>query len=121
MCNICRNEFFLYCYPWLLLLGVRRLEVLCGFACMSVVVNYIVFMTFYPACLSLILELSRIGEKGRIMWQNKFMVFKALTEEQEKPNPVVQRVKIIMSAGLMIVHARRLVLLIGSSSKILKF
>ncbi|EEB15787.1 3-hydroxy-3-methylglutaryl-coenzyme A reductase, putative [Pediculus humanus corporis] len=86
--------------------GVRRLEVLCGFACMSVVVNYIVFMTFYPACLSLILELSRIGEKGRIMWQNKFMVFKALTEEQEKPNPVVQRVKIIMSAGLMIVHAR---------------
>jgi hydroxymethylglutaryl-CoA reductase (NADPH) len=40
--------------------GVRRLEVLCCYACMSVVVNYIVFMTFYPACLSLILEVSRI-------------------------------------------------------------
>ncbi|KAG8222847.1 hypothetical protein J437_LFUL007555, partial [Ladona fulva] len=61
--------------------GVRRLEILCCFACMSVVVNYVVFMTFYPACLSLILE------------------------EEQKPNPVVQRVKIIMAAGLMMVHA----------------
>ncbi|KAK6643686.1 hypothetical protein RUM43_005196 [Polyplax serrata] len=86
--------------------GVRRLEILCCFACMSVIVNYVVFMTFYPACLSLILELSRIGGSGRIMWQNKLMVFRALTEEQQKPNPVVQRVKVIMSAGLVIVHAR---------------
>lgn len=39
-------------------IGVRRLEVLCCFGCMSVIVNYIVFMTFYPACLSLILEVS---------------------------------------------------------------
>ena len=38
--------------------GVRRLEVLCCFACMSVIVNYVVFMTFYPAFLSLILEVS---------------------------------------------------------------
>ena len=36
--------------------GVRRLEILCSFACLGVIVNYIVFMTFYPACLSLILE-----------------------------------------------------------------
>lgn len=36
--------------------GVRRLEVLCTYACLGVVVNYVVFMTFYPACLSLILE-----------------------------------------------------------------
>lgn len=42
------------------LLGVRRLEVLCGFAVLSVIVNYIVFMTFYPACLSLILEVSSV-------------------------------------------------------------
>jgi hydroxymethylglutaryl-CoA reductase (NADPH) len=40
--------------------GVRRLEVLCCYACMSVLVNYVVFMTFYPACLSLILEVSHI-------------------------------------------------------------
>lgn len=48
----------LHLRSWFLLTGVRRLEVLCCFACMSVVVNYIVFMTFYPACLSLILEVS---------------------------------------------------------------
>lgn len=36
--------------------GIRRLEILCTFACLGVIVNYIVFMTFYPACLSLILE-----------------------------------------------------------------
>jgi len=41
-----------------MLAGVRRLEVLCCFACMSAIVNYVVFMTFYPACLSLILEVS---------------------------------------------------------------
>jgi Sterol-sensing domain of SREBP cleavage-activation len=39
--------------------GVQRLEVLSGFAVMSVIVNYVVFMTFYPACLSLTLDLSR--------------------------------------------------------------
>ena len=36
--------------------GVKRLEILSSFACLGVIVNYIVFMTFYPACLSLILE-----------------------------------------------------------------
>ncbi|XP_021930666.1 3-hydroxy-3-methylglutaryl-coenzyme A reductase isoform X2 [Zootermopsis nevadensis] len=85
--------------------GVRRLEVLCCFACMSVVVNYIVFMTFYPACLSLILELSRSGESGQPAWQDKSLIMRALHEEDQKPNPVVQRVKVIMSAGLMLVHA----------------
>ncbi|GFG35211.1 hypothetical protein Cfor_01315 [Coptotermes formosanus] len=84
--------------------GVRRLEVLCCFACMSVIVNYIVFMTFYPACLSLILELSRSGESDRPAWHDKSLIMRALREEDQKPNPVVQRVKVIMSAGLMLVH-----------------
>nr|P54960.1 RecName: Full=3-hydroxy-3-methylglutaryl-coenzyme A reductase; Short=HMG-CoA reductase [Blattella germanica]CAA49628.1 hydroxymethylglutaryl-CoA reductase (NADPH) [Blattella germanica] len=90
-----------------MLSGVRRLEVLCCFACMSVIVNYVVFMTFYPACLSLILELSRSGESGRPAWHDKSLIIKALHEEDQKPNPVVQRVKVIMSAGLMLVHAHR--------------
>nr|CAD7438407.1 unnamed protein product [Timema bartmani] len=85
-------------------LGVRRLEVLCCFACMSVIVNYIVFMSFYPACLSLILELSRCGEGGRPAWHDKSLLMRALHEEDQKPNPVVQRVKVIMSAGLTLVH-----------------
>ncbi|XP_063225031.1 3-hydroxy-3-methylglutaryl-coenzyme A reductase isoform X2 [Bacillus rossius redtenbacheri] len=84
--------------------GVRRLEVLCCFACMSVIVNYVVFMTCYPACLSLILELSRCGEEDRPAWHDKSLFVRALHDEDQKPNPVVQRVKVIMSAGLTLVH-----------------
>ncbi|EFA06636.1 3-hydroxy-3-methylglutaryl-coenzyme A reductase [Tribolium castaneum] len=81
--------------------GVHRLEMLSYFACLSVLVNYVIFMTFYPACLSLMLELARIsnfyGEKQPI-------VSKMLLEENEKANPAVQRVKLIMSIGLTAVH-----------------
>ncbi|XP_070541692.1 3-hydroxy-3-methylglutaryl-coenzyme A reductase-like isoform X2 [Ptychodera flava] len=85
--------------------GVRQLEVMCCFGCLSVVASYFVFMTFFPACLSLVLELSEEMKEGRPVWQlNQFA--KVLEEEEDKkPNPVVQRVKIIMSAGLVLVHA----------------
>ncbi|XP_066158116.1 3-hydroxy-3-methylglutaryl-coenzyme A reductase-like isoform X2 [Euwallacea fornicatus] len=81
--------------------GVERLEMLSWFACLSVLVNYIVFMTFYPACLTLILELSRCTSfyKTKESWMS--IAFK---DEDHKSNPVVQRVKLIMSVGLMIVH-----------------
>ena len=36
--------------------GQKRLETMCCFGCLSVVANYLAFMTFYPACLALILE-----------------------------------------------------------------
>ncbi|XP_059217863.1 3-hydroxy-3-methylglutaryl-coenzyme A reductase isoform X2 [Stomoxys calcitrans] len=86
--------------------GVQRLEVLCTFAVMSVIVNYVVFMTFYPACLSLILDLSRNGmDMSLVRAKAKdSKLLKALNEEEQKANPVVQRVKIIMTTGLMIVH-----------------
>ncbi|KAJ3639685.1 hypothetical protein Zmor_003029 [Zophobas morio] len=83
--------------------GVHRLEMLSYFACLSVLVNYIVFMTFYPACLSLILELSRTTN---IYGNKQSLIARALKEEDHKSNPVLQRVKLIMSAGLMLVHAR---------------
>lgn len=38
--------------------GFKRLETLCSFACLGAIVNYVVFLTFYPACLSLILEVT---------------------------------------------------------------
>ncbi|XP_059609928.1 3-hydroxy-3-methylglutaryl-coenzyme A reductase [Phlebotomus argentipes] len=86
--------------------GVHRLELLCGFAVMSVIVNYVLFMTLYPACLSLILELSRNGiEVARSVKGKNSLLTRALYDEDQKPNPVVQRVKIIMSTGLIIVHA----------------
>ncbi|XP_017479765.1 PREDICTED: 3-hydroxy-3-methylglutaryl-coenzyme A reductase, partial [Rhagoletis zephyria] len=86
--------------------GVQRLEVLCTFAVMSVIVNYVVFMTFFPACLSLILDLSRNGmDMSMVRAKAKdSILLKALNDEEQKTNPVVQRVKIIMTTGLMIVH-----------------
>ncbi|XP_063705325.1 3-hydroxy-3-methylglutaryl-coenzyme A reductase [Culicoides brevitarsis] len=80
--------------------GVHRLELLCGYAVMGVIVNYIVFMTFYPASLSLILDLTT---KSSNIAQN-MKIKTLLIEEEQKPNPVVQSVKIIMSTGLTFVH-----------------
>ncbi|KAF2879365.1 hypothetical protein ILUMI_26812 [Ignelater luminosus] len=84
--------------------GVHRLEVLSYIACLSVIVNYVIFMTFYPACLSLILELSRITTTCDKNSVKRYLISATLTEEDQKSNPVVQRVKLIMSAGLVIVH-----------------
>ncbi|XP_015601049.1 3-hydroxy-3-methylglutaryl-coenzyme A reductase [Cephus cinctus] len=85
--------------------GVRRLEMLCGYACLGVLVNYIVFMTFYPACLSLILELSRGGCSTGPLSAEKILMMHTVYDEDQKPNPVVERVKLIMTAGLFVVHA----------------
>ncbi|XP_014478645.1 PREDICTED: 3-hydroxy-3-methylglutaryl-coenzyme A reductase isoform X2 [Dinoponera quadriceps] len=85
--------------------GVRRLEIMCTFACLGVIVNYIVFMTFYPACLSLILELSRGSNSMGQLSADKRFIMHLLNEEDQKPNPVVQRVKTIMIFGLFVVHA----------------
>lgn len=96
--------------------GPQRLEMISWFAIVSVIVNYVVFMTFYPACLSLTLDLSRnctgnsltgLTEKERSSEIHKFRdpsLIRALTEEDQKQNPIVQRVKLIMSSGLVIVH-----------------
>ncbi|XP_072314528.1 3-hydroxy-3-methylglutaryl-coenzyme A reductase-like [Eucyclogobius newberryi] len=81
--------------------GVRQLEIMCGFGCMSVLANYFVFMTFFPACVSLVLELSRESPEEHPIWHFS----RALEEEDTKPNPVTQRVKMIMSLGLVMVHA----------------
>ncbi|KAM4575997.1 3-hydroxy-3-methylglutaryl-coenzyme A reductase-like [Odontesthes bonariensis] len=84
--------------------GVRQLEIMCCFGCMSVLANYFVFMTFFPACVSLVLELSRESQEGHPIWQLSHFS-RVMEEEDNKPNPVSQRVKIIMSLGLVMVHA----------------
>nr|XP_040226608.2 3-hydroxy-3-methylglutaryl-coenzyme A reductase [Anopheles coluzzii]XP_040226609.2 3-hydroxy-3-methylglutaryl-coenzyme A reductase [Anopheles coluzzii] len=85
--------------------GVQRLELLSGFAVLSALVNYIVFMTFYPACLSLILELTHNGGDNRGQRNGRENLIRALVmQEDSKPNPVAQRVKLIMSSGLFVVH-----------------
>lgn len=40
--------------------GVPQLEIMCCFGCMSVLANYFVFMTFFPACVSLVLEVRTV-------------------------------------------------------------
>ncbi|MEE6458578.1 hypothetical protein FKM82_000349 [Ascaphus truei] len=85
--------------------GVRQLEIMCCFGCMSVLANYFVFMTFFPACVSLVLELSRESREGRPIWQLSQFASVSEEEEDHKPNPVTQRVKMIMSLGLVLVHA----------------
>ncbi|XP_061589888.1 3-hydroxy-3-methylglutaryl-coenzyme A reductase-like isoform X2 [Cololabis saira] len=85
--------------------GVPQLEIMCCFGCMSVLANYFVFMTFFPACVSLVLELSRENREGRPIWQMSHLAHVLAEEEDNKPNPVTQRVKIIMSLGLAVVHA----------------
>ncbi|XP_069021213.1 3-hydroxy-3-methylglutaryl-coenzyme A reductase-like isoform X2 [Embiotoca jacksoni] len=84
--------------------GVPQLEIMCCFGCMSVLANYFVFMTFFPACVSLVLELSRESREGRPIWQLSHFALVLAEEEDNKPNPVTQRVKIIMSLGLALVH-----------------
>ncbi|KAM9450967.1 3-hydroxy-3-methylglutaryl-CoA reductase b [Clarias gariepinus] len=85
--------------------GVRQLELVCCFGCISVLANYFVFMTFFPACVSLVLELSRESREGRPIWQLSQFACVLKEEEDNKPNPVTQRVKIIMSLVLALVHA----------------
>ncbi|XP_034403243.1 3-hydroxy-3-methylglutaryl-coenzyme A reductase-like isoform X2 [Cyclopterus lumpus] len=85
--------------------GLPQLEIMCCFGCMSVLANYFVFMTFFPACVSLVLELSRESREGRPVWQLSHFARVLAEEEDNKPNPVTQRVKIIMSLGLALVHA----------------
>ncbi|XP_076849141.1 LOW QUALITY PROTEIN: 3-hydroxy-3-methylglutaryl-CoA reductase b [Brachyhypopomus gauderio] len=84
--------------------GVRQLELMCCFGCISVLANYLVFMTFFPACVSLVLELSREIREGRPIWQLSHFS-RVLEEEDTKSNPVTQRVKMIMSLVLALVHA----------------
>ncbi|XP_067263658.1 3-hydroxy-3-methylglutaryl-CoA reductase a isoform X2 [Chanodichthys erythropterus] len=85
--------------------GVRQLEIMCCFGGLSVLANYFVFMTFFPACVSLVLELSRESREGRPIWQLSHFARVLEEEEDNKPNPVTQRVKMIMSLGLVMVHA----------------
>lgn len=69
------------------------METMCCFGCLSVVANYFAFMTFYPACLALILETSQSVRERSIMAPIAAILQE---EEDKKPNPVTQRVKMIM-------------------------
>ncbi|XP_033750223.1 3-hydroxy-3-methylglutaryl-coenzyme A reductase-like isoform X2 [Pecten maximus] len=85
--------------------GVQQLELMAYFGCLSVLANLLVFLTFYPACLALVLDVTRERNHGKPLRHLQQLAKLLEAEEKEKtPNPVTQRVKLIMSAGLVMVH-----------------
>lgn len=47
---------FIYSFICCCFAGVTELETICQFGCLSLITHYLIFMTFFPACLSLFLE-----------------------------------------------------------------
>eukprot|EP00118_Oscarella_pearsei_P025279 m.307897 g.307897 ORF g.307897 m.307897 type:complete len:901 (+) comp42992_c0_seq1:71-2773(+) len=82
-----------------MLTGISWLENACCFGVLSILVNYVVFMSFYPAALALFLEMSHDGHAERPAWHILMDI-----EHEHKPNPVSQNIKLIMSLGLAGVH-----------------
>jgi len=78
-----------------------RLEQLATYAVITVIVDFLIFMSFYPAGLSLVIELM-FTKAGRPQWDNK-QIIKSLPLE-ESLNSVVYRVRVVAMTGLVIVH-----------------
>jgi len=78
-----------------------RLEELATYAVITVIVDFLIFMSFYPAGLSLVIELM-FNKAGRPQWDNK-QIIKSLPLE-ESLNSVVYRVRVVAMTGLVIVH-----------------
>jgi len=79
----------------------KRLELLATYAVITVVVDFLIFMSFFPAGLSLVIELM-FNKAGRPQWDVKQIIKSLPTEETQ--NPVVYRVRVIAMTGLVIVH-----------------
>lgn len=58
-------------------------------------------------CTIIIFQLSRETNAMKPLSADKIFIMHPLNEEDQKPNPVVERVKLIMIAGLFVVHANR--------------
>ena len=92
------------CLVFILCLGVPKFETVCCFGCISIAASYMVFMTFFPASLALVLEVCP-HDPSNSGWHLDNLARDMQEEEvTKKPNPVAQRVKIIMALGLTVVH-----------------
>lgn len=83
------------------LTNYKRLELLATYAVITVVVDFLIFMSFFPAGLSLVIELM-FTKAGRPQWDVKQIIKSLPTEEIQ--NPVVYRVRVIAMTGLVTVH-----------------
>jgi len=83
------------------LTGIPKLEVYAWYAVVFNMVNFIVYMTFFPAGLSLVLELMYCTD-GRPRWDVR-QIIQTLPSE-DSTSPVVHKVKIVGIASLLILH-----------------
>jgi len=79
----------------------RKLELLASYAVITVLVDYLIFMSFFPAGLSLVIELM-FTKAGRPQWDVKHII-KSLPKD-EALNQVVYRVRVIAMTILVVIH-----------------
>lgn len=84
-----------------LLTGFQRLELLSRYAIIYQVVNFLIYVTFYPAGLSLLLELM-YTEDGQPGWDVRHIINTLPKEDSQ--SPVVHHVRVTATAMLMILH-----------------
>jgi hydroxymethylglutaryl-CoA reductase (NADPH) len=74
---------------------------------MKVRLSYVTCVAFTGVMDNIILQLSRGNNNMGQLSADRIFIMQPLNEEDQKPNPVVERVKKIMIAGLFVVHANR--------------
>lgn len=62
------------------------------------------YLLFWLVIIIALFQLSSHSREGPPVWQLSSLTKVLKLESEQKPNPVIQRVKLIMSAGLMLVH-----------------
>lgn len=86
---------------------VRQLQEIFCFACLSVLLNYFVFTTFVPACLSLYLMSSQKTTLKPTWYDGRFS--KVLEKEwNRETNPLVFRIKMILCCTLLLINGLRI-------------
>ena len=90
---------------------IRQLQQLSCFACLSVIINYIVFSTFVPACLSLFLTISNKNsvdsDQSKPSWYD-VRFHNILQKEQIRNKLLSNKKKLFICFGLMILHVLRI-------------
>lgn len=83
------------------LTGFYRLELLSRYAIVYTLVNFLVYVTFFPAGLSLVLELMYSAD-GRPQWDVR-QIINTLPKE-ESQSPVFHHVRVVTTSLLIILH-----------------
>ena len=89
---------------------IRQLQQLSCFACISVIINYIVFSTFVPACLSVYLTIGNKNSKSvsisKPSWHD--IRFVGILSEEHQQSWLSSKKKVFLSLGLLILHLTRI-------------